>query len=112
MGPELQVSRVRLLTASSHRLCPGKGNSSVDDVSRGRARFFTNWGLFVMVTLAVSVVACFSFAVIGQEGALTFDLIRAYVNHVWVILLATVIMVWVWITDRDGGMAVVSGATA
>jgi ABC-2 type transport system permease protein len=49
--------------------------------------------LLAGVLLALSLVACFLFAVAGNEGVLTFDLIKAYVNHVWVILLATVIMV-------------------
>ena len=43
--------------------------------------------------LALSLVACFMVAVVGNPGALTLDLIRVYVNHVWVILLATVLMV-------------------
>jgi hypothetical protein len=49
--------------------------------------------LLAGVLLAFSLVACFMFAVVGNEGALTLDLVQAYVNHVWVILLATVLMV-------------------
>jgi ABC-2 type transport system permease protein len=49
--------------------------------------------LLAGVLLAFSLVACFTFAVAGNEGALSLDLVQAYVNHVWVILLATVLMV-------------------
>ena len=49
--------------------------------------------LLAGVLLALSLVACFLVAVAGNAGALTVDLVKAYVNHVWVILLATVIMV-------------------
>jgi ABC-2 type transport system permease protein len=49
--------------------------------------------LLAGVLLALSLVACFMVAVAGNPGALNVDLIQAYVNHVWVILLATVLMV-------------------
>jgi hypothetical protein len=49
--------------------------------------------LLAGVLLAFSLVACFMVAVVGNPGALSLGLIQAYVNHVWVILLATVLMV-------------------
>lgn len=43
--------------------------------------------------LALSLVACFLFAVVGNPGALSLGLVQTYVNHVWVVLLATVLLV-------------------
>lgn len=49
--------------------------------------------LLAGILLALSLVVCFLFAVVGNSGALSLGLVQAYVNHVWVILLATVLMV-------------------
>jgi ABC-2 type transport system permease protein len=49
--------------------------------------------LLAGILLALSLVASFMVAVVGNEGVLSLELVKAYVNHVWVILLATVLMV-------------------
>jgi len=49
--------------------------------------------LLAGVLLALSLVACFMFAVLGNDGAMSLTLVKTYVNHVWVVLLATILMV-------------------
>ncbi len=42
--------------------------------------------------LALSLVVCFGILVVGDPSALSVDFLKTYVNHVWVLLLATVVL--------------------
>lgn len=44
------------------------------------------------VVLAFSLVVCFAVMVIGNPSALSVEFVKVYVNHVWLILLATVVL--------------------
>jgi predicted MFS family arabinose efflux permease len=92
--------------------------------------FIGGWGWSGLLTFAVvsanpeAPAAATGIAHTGTyvgaaAGPALFGLLAEHVSYeaAWwstagALALATVIMVWVWITDRDGGMAVVSGATA
>ncbi len=45
------------------------------------------------VVLASSLVVCFAVMVVGNTGALSVEFVKVYVNHVWLILLATVVLI-------------------
>lgn len=42
--------------------------------------------------LAASLVVCFAVMVVGNFSALTVEFVKIYVNHVWLILLATIVL--------------------
>lgn len=44
------------------------------------------------VVLAFSLVVCFAVMVAGNTSALSVEFVKVYVNHVWLILLATVVL--------------------
>jgi ABC-2 type transport system permease protein len=43
------------------------------------------------VLLALSLVLCFAFMVVGNFGVLDLEFVKQYVNHVWIVLLATMV---------------------
>ena len=45
------------------------------------------------VVLAFSLVVCFAVMVVGNPGVISIDFVKVYVNHVWLILLATVVLI-------------------
>lgn len=45
------------------------------------------------VVLAFSLVICFAVMVVGNTSALSVEFVKVYVNHVWLILLATVVLI-------------------
>jgi hypothetical protein len=44
------------------------------------------------VVLAFSLVVCFAVMVLGNPGALSAQFVKVYVNHVWLILFATIVL--------------------
>lgn len=47
--------------------------------------------LMAAVLLALSLVVCFVVIVVGNFGALNTDFLQQYMNHVWIVLLATLV---------------------
>ena len=43
------------------------------------------------VLLALSLVLCFAFMVVGNFGVIDVEFVKQYVNHVWIVLLATMV---------------------
>ncbi|HKK71745.1 MAG TPA: ABC transporter permease [Candidatus Krumholzibacteria bacterium] len=43
------------------------------------------------VLLALSLVLCFAFMVVGDFGVVDVHFVKQYVNHVWIVLLATMV---------------------